>query len=313
MRRSVWAAASIAVGVWSKQTGLTLIPALVIGVPLMGWSHGASRARVWRATVAALTTFLVLVAPLWWWSYAHYGSVVTTQESIQLAADRSGLAALVQALSRLRWGSLIDTLFVPGRPWVGGWSFIPMQTGVASIHAWYWSALVVLALVGGVMVACRRAVSHVDRATPVGDTAGLWVCGVVVVFTILGLVHHAVSSTAAFGQPMTNPWYFMTAFPFVLVLLVRGLEAIDRRLAVAGGVGLAALFVVMDVYGTWVAMPRVYADTTDRALQWTRLSSIHPAALAGDWRYVFLAAQAGAMALAIASVIRLAGGRPARS
>ena len=58
------------------------------------------------------------------------------------------------------------------------------------------------------------------------------------------------------------------------------------------------------VYGTWVAMPRVYADTSDTALQWTRISTIHPAVLSGDWRFVFLALQVGAVALAVAGVIR---------
>ena len=47
----------------------------------------------------------------------------------------------------------------------------------------------------------------------------------VVIFTALGMIHHAVVSNAMFGGPTTNPWYFMTALPFLFVLLVRGLEA----------------------------------------------------------------------------------------
>jgi len=100
-----------------------------------------------------------------------------------------------------------------------------------------------------------------------------------------------------FGRVMTTPWYFMTALPFLFVLLVRGLEAIDRRLASAAAAALAVLFVVIDLYGTWVQMPNAYASTTDATLQWSRLTSIHPAILSGDLRWWFLALQVGALCL----------------
>ena len=70
---------------------------------------------------------LLLVAPLWLWNYREYGSIVTTQESIDLAAKGPVLEALATAATTLDWTSLIDALFVPGRPWVGGWSFLPMN------------------------------------------------------------------------------------------------------------------------------------------------------------------------------------------
>ena len=56
----------------------------------------------------------------------------------------------------------------------------------------------------------------------------------------------------------------MTALPFLFVLLVRGLEAINQRLATAAAAALAVLFVVIDLYGTWVQMPNAYASTTIR-------------------------------------------------
>jgi predicted membrane channel-forming protein YqfA (hemolysin III family) len=102
---------------------------------------------------------------------------------------------------------------------------------------------------------------------------------------------------------MTNPWYFMTALPFLFVLLVRGLEAINRRLATAAAAALAVLFVVIDLHGTWVDTPRAYASTTDAALQWSRLTSIHPAVLSGDLRWVFLAMQLGALCLVVGGLV----------
>jgi len=45
-------------------------------------------------------------------------------------------------------------------------------------------------------------------------------------------------------------------------------------------------------------MPAVYANTTDTALQWRRLTSIHPAILSGRLRWWFLATQLGALCLA---------------
>jgi hypothetical protein len=252
-------------------------------------------------------TLLLLVAPLWLWSYRHYGTIVTTQESLQLAADGPVAGKLMTSLERLRWAPLIDTLFVPGRPWVGGWSFLPMQQSLADVYGWYWRVLLVAAAAGGVFAILRRARS-VEHAVCVPRISGqaaaaLAVCAAVVVFTALALIHHAVVSNAVFGQSMTNPWYFMTALPFLFVLLVRGLEAINSRLATVAAGGLAVLFVAIDLHGTWVEMPRAYASTTDAALQWSRLTSIHPALLSGDLRWLFLAMQLAALSLVVGGLV----------
>ena len=42
MTRGLLAAVCIAASVWSKQTSLTMIPAFVLGLPLIGWAHGVS-------------------------------------------------------------------------------------------------------------------------------------------------------------------------------------------------------------------------------------------------------------------------------
>jgi|KBSSwiStaDraftv2_1062776.scaffolds.fasta_scaffold02473_3 hypothetical protein len=305
--RGLLAAGCIAASVWSKQTGLALMPVLVLGLPLIGWVHGVPSGRLSRGTAIVVLALLLLVAPLWLWSYRHYGTIVTTQESLQLAADGPVAGKLMTSLERLRWAPLIDTLFVPGRPWVGGWSFLPMQQSLADVYGWYWRVLLVAAAAGGVFAILRRARS-VEHAVCVPRISGqaaaaLAVCAAVVVFTALALIHHAVVSNAVFGQSMTNPWYFMTALPFLFVLLVRGLEAINSRLATVAAGGLAVLFVAIDLHGTWVEMPRAYASTTDAALQWSRLTSIHPALLSGDLRWLFLAMQLAALSLVVGGLV----------
>ena len=101
LTRGLLAAGCIAASVWSKQLGLTLIPALVLGVPLIGWVHGVSAGRLWRVTSIVSIAFLLLVAPLWLWSYQHYGSIITTQESLELAARGSIMDALASSLETL--------------------------------------------------------------------------------------------------------------------------------------------------------------------------------------------------------------------
>lgn len=312
LTRGLLAAACIAASVWSKQTSLTLIPALVLGLPLIGWAHNLPAGRLWRVTSIAGVAFLLLVAPLWLWSYQHYGSIVTTQETLELAARGSVVAALATSLVNLAWGPVVDTLFVPGRPWVGGWSYLPMHETLADLYGWYWGILLAAAGVGAV-VALRRARSA-ERAASVlrtdsGAVAGLAVCAAVVIFTTLGMMYHSVLSHAVFGRPTTNPWYFMTALPFLFVLLVRGLEAIDRRLATVAAAVLAVLFVAIDLHGTWVQMPRHYASTTDAALQWSRLTAIHPAILSGDLRWLFLATQLGALCLVVGGLVHASRNR----
>jgi hypothetical protein len=298
LTRGLLAAVCLAASIWSKQTGLTLIPALVVGLPVIGWANGVSAGRLWRVTSIVSVTLLLLVAPLWLWSYQHYGSIITTQESRDLAARGPVVSALVTSFRNLDWGSLAERLFVPGTPWVGGWSFLPANGTLAGLHGWCWGLMVATAGIGAVVAMLRR------RVPTHGPAAGrLAVCAIVVISTTLGMIHHALLSQAVFGGATTNPWYFMTALPFLFVLLVRGVEAISRRLATVGAAVLAVLFVAIDLHGTWVQMPRHYANTADAALQWSRLTAIHPALLSGDLRWLFLAMQLGALCLAIGGLV----------
>jgi hypothetical protein len=300
--RGLLAAGCIAASIWSKQTGLTLIPALVLGLPWIGWLHGVSAGRLWRVTSLVAIALLLLVAPLWLWSHQHYGSIITTQEALLLGLRGSVVNALAISLVDLAWGPLVDTLFVPGRPWVGGWSFLPMHEALTGLYRWYWGILLAAAGAGAAVAMLGRARPLVGAAcvrSDGGAVAGSAVCALVVLFTALGMMHHAVVSHAVFGLATTNPWYFMTALPFLFVLLVRGLEAIEPRLAIVAAAGLAVLFVAIDLHGTWVQMPSHYASTADAALQWSRLTSIHPAILSGDLRWSFLATQLGALCLVV--------------
>ena len=325
LTRGLLAAVCIAASIWSKQTGLTLIPALILGVPLTGWMHGVSAGRLWRVTGLVSVTLLLLVAPLWVWSYQHYGAIITTQESIELAARGPMLAALMTSLQNLEWKALVERLFVPGTAWVGGWSFLPMNEMLERLHGWSWGILAAGAAVGAVAAMWRGATSGRRtlemkakqeaetgrlRATP-AVTAGLAVCAFVVVGTTLGMIHHALVSNALFGGATTNPWYFMTALPFLFVLLVRGLEAIDRRIAIVAPAVLAALYVAIDLHGTWVQMPPAYAVTTDAVLQWSRLTSIHPAMLSSNLRWLFLTAQLGTLGVVVIALVYVWRGRGA--
>src|SRR5678815_625477 len=181
LTRGLMAAACIAASVWSKQTGLTLIPVLVLGLPLIGWVDGVPAGRLCRVTAIVTLVLLLLVAPLWLWSYRHYGAIITTQESLQLASDGPVAGKLVASLEHLRWPPLIDTLFVPGRPWVGGWSFLPMQQSLADLYGWYWRILLAAAVVGGVVAMLRGRSRLVEPAVAVSRiqnqaAAGLAVC-----------------------------------------------------------------------------------------------------------------------------------------
>ena len=302
LTRGLLAAVCIAASVWSKQTSLTLIPALVVGLPLIGWAHGVPVGRLWRVTCIAGVAFLLLVAPLWLWTYQHYGVLLSTQDSVELAARGSVMAALTTSFVNMAWWPVVDTLFVPGRAWVGGWSFLPMQETLANLYKWYFSILVAVAAVGAVVAMRRRRSLERVATVPGGNDgalAGLAICAAVVLFTALGMTYHAVLSHAVYGRSMTNTWYFMTALPFLFVLLARGLDAISQRFAIVAAAILALLFVAIDVHGTWVQMPRFYASTEDAALQWSRLTTIHPAILSGDLRWWFLAMQFAALGLVV--------------
>jgi hypothetical protein len=303
LTRSLLAAACIAASVWTKQTSLTLIPALLLGPLVIGRVQGISAGRLWRVTSIAGIAFLLLVAPLWLWNYRQYGVILTTQDSIELAARGGAVDALATSFMTLDWRAVVDTFFVPGRPWVGGWSFLSIYEPLADLHGWYWGIVLAAAGVGAVIAMVRRVRSvkpdPFAARTDAGAVGGLVVCATVVVFTTLGMAYHVVQSHAVFGRPMTNPWYFMTALPCLFVLLVRGLQVINRWLATAAAAGLAVLFVAIDLHGTWVQMPASYASTTDAALQWSRLTAIHPAMLSGDFRWLFLAMQLGALCLVV--------------
>jgi hypothetical protein len=306
LTRGLLAAGCIAASVWSKQTSLALIPVLILAPWLIGWTQGVSTGRLWRVTSLVSAVFLLLWAPLWLWNFQLYGTTLTTQDSVELAARGSVVTALATALTTLPWGPVVEFLFVPGRPWVGGWSYLPIQETLRTLYGWYWGALLAGALAGGTMAILRRPPS-------VEAVGRLGLCAAVVIFTALGIIYYSVLSHAVFGRPMANPWYFMTAQPFLVVLLVRGLEAIHRRVAVVTAAALAALFVAIDLHGTWFQMPAFYASTARPGLQWARLSQIHPAILSGDLRWWFLATQLGALCLVVAVLVYASRNRTARS
>jgi phosphohistidine swiveling domain-containing protein len=295
--RSVLAAACLAASVWSKQTSLTVIPALAL-LPLIGWAHQVPRVRLWRATMASAVAFVVLTAPLWIWNYQRYGVILTTQDSVELAARGSTSAALTGSFAQVPWASVVETFIVPGRPWVGGWSYLAMPPSLSTLHGWYWGAVLAAAVAGALMAMGRRS-EQLDRMA-IGT---LGVCATVVLFTTLGMSYHIVLSQAVYGRVMTNPWYFMTVLPFFFVLLVRGLDAIDHRLAIGAAAGLAALYVGIDQYGTWIQMPAAYANVPKAALQWARLGTMHPAILSGTLRWWFLGLQVAALACVAAALV----------
>lgn len=307
LTRGLLAAGCIAASVWSKQTGLTSIPALLLGVPLIGWLHGVPPGRLARITALVGALFLVLVAPWWLWSYHQYGSIITTQESVALAARGPVGRALLDALPDLQWGELIRVHFLPGRPWLGGWSFLRIDATLAEVYGWAMRIAAAAAATGAVLTIARMirsrsgAVSVLRRNAAI--TGGLVVGGAVVLVTALGMIHHALVSLALFGESTTNPWYFMTALPFLFVLLVRGLEGLGRLTATITTAALAGLFVVIDLHGTWFVMPEFFAGTTDQHLAWSRLSTIHPTLLNGDLRWLFLAIQLGALGLVMTALI----------
>ena len=306
LARGLLAAVCLAASNWSKQTSLTLIPALALGLPLIGWAHCVPARQLWRATGLAVGTFLLVVAPLWLWSYQHYGVLLMTQDSLELAARGPVATALATSFTTMTWRPVIGTLFFPSWPWVGGWSFLPVPEPLANVYAWYWGFLLAAAGAAAILAIVRRA-----RAFERGDVARLIVCAAVVMGMVLGMAYHALISNAVVGHATTTPWYFMTALPFLFVLVVRGLAAINPRLAIAGAVGLAGLFVAIELYGTWVQMPAGYTNTMDTALQWRRLTAIHPAILSGRLRWWFLATQLGALCLAAggtATAARARGG-----
>jgi hypothetical protein len=276
----------------------------VAALAAIGWAHAVPIRRLVRAVAITVAAFLVLMAPAWVANYQKYGAILTTQDSVELTARGSAGSALAASATSLDWWPVIDFLFVPGRVWVGGWSFLPVQATLDGVYRWFWGALLVAAAAGA-LVALRGRRWRLDRQ----DTARLGVCAAVVACAALGMAYHAVLSNAAFGRVMTTPWYFMTALPFLFVLVVRGLEAIHPRAAVVASIALAALFVAVDLHGTWVQMPAAYASTTVEHLQWSRLSTIHPGMLNGDRRWWFLATQLAALALAVGATVRVRRGR----
>jgi hypothetical protein len=304
LARGLLAAVCLAASNWSKQTSLTLIPALVLGLPLIGWAHGAPARQLWRATGLSVGAFVLLVAPLWLWSYQQYGVLLMTQDSLELAARGPVAGALATSFTTMAWGPVVGSLFFPGWPWVGGWSFLPGHATLTNLYEWYWGILLAAAGAAAAFVMVRRA-----RSLERTDAARLTVCAAVVIGMMLGMTYHAVLSNAVVGHATTTPWYFMTALPFLFVLVVRGLAAINPRLAIACAAGLAALFVAIELYGTWVQMPAAYANTTDPALQWRRLTTIHPAMLSGRLRWWFLATQFGALCLAAGGMVMAARAR----
>jgi len=290
--RSLLAAVFVGLGIWTKQSGLVLIPVLFSGLAVIGWLRAETPRKIAATISTSLLTLALIVAPLWLFTFRHYGSILATQEAIALNRRGATTSDLVSSALTLDWGRLFNFL-VPGTVWRGGWSFVPINADLGFCCAW---VLRLLWCVGGVgaMIYLTRPWRRRESFTLFARThalpfAAAAICGAVVVFTLAGMVHHALLSRMLQGETTTNFWYFMMALPCLFLVLLQGAHVIHFRLPLIFGSVLAALFLGLELHGLFFQLAPFYAGTTDPGLMWTRLGRIHPAVPSPSQRGLYLA------------------------
>jgi hypothetical protein len=193
-----------------------------------------------------------------------YGMVAVSQEALVIARRGYGWGDYLKAAMAIKWRAEIPTWWTKGSLWVGGWSFLKLpHTRVP------YEILLAAGLAGGAALAAARW----WRGRPAGQTETGWgFAALAVVFSTLGLCHHAVQTQMCWGAAMTGPWYLSVALPMFFLFLIAPLGSYARIYSLVLGVFL----LIAGLYGALLVMPETYAAAPISALALERLASLQP-------------------------------------
>ncbi len=297
-RRTAALAVVLPLAVLAKLTNAALVPAVAVAL-VVATTRGLPRRTAWAAafTVAAATA--AALVPYAASNLRAYGLVAPMTEAVVNHAAGRSVLSQVRAVPVLRWPVWTATWWVTTGLWVGGWSFLRPPRPLEPAYA--------VLLASAAVVTVRRW-----RTLP-GPASSRVVMLAVVGWVQIGLMVHAAASYSAWqGRMFTNAWYAAVAVPWMLVLLGGGATAIRRRrLRVAVLLGVPAVFVAAEAYGTLCLMPsRYYAAPPLSPTALWRMAGLHPVAL-GRPTFILAVLATGCLLAALGrQLVRVAAGPP---
>lgn len=259
----------VGAAILAKSVNIALIPFALFVLGRQVWRGGRqailSALGIAGFTLAAgLVTFNYFQANL-----NRFGMLTPMQEAVANRAAGLTAGGFVQAAMRVDWIEEAWRLLSRKTLWVGGWSMLPPPWLLLKLH----QGLILAALTGAwfALSAGRR------RERRIIDPGGSLPVIILCLGMGAGLCYHGIHSQIAWGRVATNSWYAAIVFPWLLVLVVQGLNLLPgRRTGMTLGVALAAVYSLTELTGVLLVMAPTYAASTEPSIIWQRLSIMHP-------------------------------------
>lgn len=262
----------VGAAILAKSVNIALIPFALFVLVRPVWNGGrqatlSALGIAGFALAAGLVTFNHFEANL-----NRFGMLTPMQEAVSNRAAGLTANGFVQSAMKVDWLEEAWRLLSRKTLWVGGWSMIPPPRLLVKLH----QGVILAAMIGAwfALSASRR------RERRIIDPAGSLPVIILCLGIGAGLCYHGIHSQIAWGRVATNSWYAAIAFPWMLVLVVQGLNLLPgKRAGMTLGVALAAVYALTELTGVLFLMAPIYAASTEPSIIWQRLSIMHPAYL----------------------------------
>lgn len=276
LRSLLLASCFLGLGILAKATMLTMIPVVLIAAVVVAYRHGFNFKTALKAVGICLAVILLFLLPLLYRNYKSSGVlyVMSQQRDLQLRGKSS--LAVFPYFFKVGWSTQIRHWVFTRDLWVSGWSFIFLPDWFDYPYKGFMYLFWMIAIAFGLKRGWSRKVPKSPPEQLFADNWSLLIFGSVVIFMVAGMAYFATISLVDLGAAVTIPSYFMIALPAWTALIYQAALFVAARFAFWFAQVLMAFYIVSELFGTLVIMPKAFTNTSWSWLSWIRLTELHP-------------------------------------
>lgn len=261
--------------VLAKATAIAVLPVIMMGFFISGIRRRGYFVRTMLICCVVLGAYTMTAGKYHVESMQHYGGITAMQEAVDNRNNGKGLLDLIQIIPSMPLNYYYVSL---NQLHTGGWSFGRPRT----VFNYLWKGS--LGLMFGFLVA-TIIVSLPEKVTrrpffilfrqkhlllPARNDLSdvwfkLWELMLLCVVMWSALLYHSFHCMLARGYVATNPWYATLIFPIILVVLLFGVAAWQRKLAVLVSIFLFVVYCMAFYTGTYVDLFAIMTNESDYA------------------------------------------------
>ena len=270
------ASCCLGLGILAKATMLTMIPVVLIAAVVVACRQGFNFKLALKTVGMCLAVILLFLVPLFYRNYKSSGMLYVMSQHRDLQLSGKSSLAVFPYFFKVGWSTHLRHWIFTRDLWVSGWSFIYPPGWFDYPYKGFMYLFWMIVIAFGLKRGWSRKVPQKAPEHLFTDNWSLLIFGSVVSFMVAGLAYFATISLVDLGVAVTIPSYFMIALPAWTALLYQAALFVGTRFAFWSAQVLMAFYVVSELFGTLVIMPKAFTNTSWSWLSWTRLTEVHP-------------------------------------